>query len=128
MKPSDLYNPIVALLLRSPLHPLMSGTTLLLTLTGRKSGKHYTLPISYAQAGATLTLITNRKHGWWKNLQTGAQVTARVRGQDLHGQAQVVTADAATLQAAMTQVYRGMPSEKAAQFTPDVVLVKITLN
>lgn len=57
MKPSDLYNPLVALVLKSPMHPLMSGSTMLLTFAGRKSGKQYTTPISYAREGNVITLM-----------------------------------------------------------------------
>ncbi len=42
------YNPLVTWLLRSPLRWLMDRNTLLLTYTGRKSGRTYTFPISYA--------------------------------------------------------------------------------
>jgi deazaflavin-dependent oxidoreductase (nitroreductase family) len=128
MKPSDLYNPMVKFVLRSPLHPLMSGSTMLLTFAGRKSGKQYTTPISYAREGNVITLITNRKHGWWKNLEAAAPVKVRVRGRELCGAAQVVPADAPALIAAMQKVYRGIPQAQAAQLAHDVVMIKIELN
>ncbi len=128
MKVSDLYNPMVKLILRSPLHPLMSGGTLLFTFIGRKSGKQYTTPISYAREGDTITLITNRRHGWWRNLQNETLVTAHVKGRDLPGQACIVAANEAALVAAMEKVYRGIPKEKATQLAPEVVLIKIALN
>ena len=40
-------NPIMKGLLRSPLHRLLSGTLMLLTYTGRKTGTPYTIPIGY---------------------------------------------------------------------------------
>lgn len=128
MKFSDVYNPVVKSILCSPLHPLMSGGTMLLTFSGRKSGKRYTTPISYALDGRTITLITNRRHGWWRNLQGGAVVTARVKGQDLPGTAQVLAANETVLVAAMEKVYRGIPKEKAMQLAPEVMLIKIALN
>ncbi len=48
-------NRIVRFLLRSPLHPVLSGNTLLLTITGRMSGKQYTIPVSYIQDGDMLS-------------------------------------------------------------------------
>ncbi len=128
MKASDLYNPMVKLILHSPLHPLMSGGTMLLTFTGRKSGRQYTTPISYAREGGTITLITNRRHGWWRNLQNETLVTAHVRGEDLRGKARIVAANEAALVAALEKVYRGIPKEKAAQLASEVMLIKITLN
>ena len=128
MKASDLYNPMVKLILHSPLHPLMSSGTMLLTFTGRKSGRQYTTPISYAREGDTITLITNRKHGWWRNLQSEKPVTARVKGKDLPGKARIVAANEAALVAAMEKVYPNIPKEKATQLASEVMLVKIALN
>jgi deazaflavin-dependent oxidoreductase (nitroreductase family) len=80
-----LYNPFVVALLRSPLHGFMSGSTMLLTYTGRKSGKAYTTPVNYLRDGDTQLVVSSREHIWWKNLRGGAPVTARVRGQDMRG-------------------------------------------
>jgi hypothetical protein len=106
----------------------MSGNTLLLTFTGRKSGKQYSTPISYAREGNTLTLVTHRQHGWWKNLQEPAPIHARVQGQDLCGTAHTVTLDTPALVDEVQKVYRGIPPERAVQLAPDVVLIKIELN
>jgi hypothetical protein len=43
----SVMNPFMKGLLRSPLHRLLSGTLMLLTYTGRKTGKQYTIPIDY---------------------------------------------------------------------------------
>ncbi len=81
MRWQRLYNPFVVALLRSPLHGFMSGSTMLLTYAGCKSGKAYTTPVNYLRDGDTLLVVSSRKHIWWKNLRGGAPVTARVRGQ-----------------------------------------------
>ena len=39
-----VMNPIMKGLLRSPLHGLMSGSLMLITYAGRKTGKPYTIP------------------------------------------------------------------------------------
>ena len=62
-----LYNPIVIWLLYSPLHSLMDKSTILVTITGRKSGKKYTIPVSYIRDGDTLLVISQREHTWWKS-------------------------------------------------------------
>ena len=51
-----LFNPFMKTVLRSPLHGMISRRLLLITFTGRKSGKVFTTPISYEQEGATLLL------------------------------------------------------------------------
>jgi len=84
-------NPLIAVILRSPLHSMMSKTVLLITFTGRKSGKQYTTPVSYSQEGGTVYVFTNGD--WWKNLQGGAQVSLWLRGQELNGFALAVSDD-----------------------------------
>lgn len=86
-----LYNPIVIWLLRSPLHSLMDKSTLLVTITGRKSGKKYTFPISFMRDGDALMMISQREHTWWKNLRGGAQVTLFMHGRTLNARGEAFT-------------------------------------
>lgn len=87
-------NIIMRLLLRSPLHRLLSSTTLVLGLAGRKSKHRYNIPISYIRTGDSLTCFTNTRWSiWWKNLYNGAPVRVRLAGQDRHG---IATANGAT--------------------------------
>ena len=60
---------------------------------GRKSGRAFTFPISYAQNGLSLRLITRPQKTWWKNLGIGAPVTLWLRGEERTGQAEVVLED-----------------------------------
>jgi hypothetical protein len=76
-------NIFVRALLRSPLHGLMSKTLLLLTYTGRKSGKHYQLPVGYRRDGRIVTLVAGNP--WWVNVRGGAPVTLRLAGAELRG-------------------------------------------
>ncbi len=43
-------NPLVAGILRSRVHSLLSGRLMLLTYTGRKSGRARTIPVEHADA------------------------------------------------------------------------------
>lgn len=54
-----VQNPFMKWLLRSPFHGAVSRMYLLITFTGRKSGKTYTTPVQYAQDGNTLYIITS---------------------------------------------------------------------
>ncbi len=73
-----IMNPGMTLLLRSPLHGLVSQRLLLLTFTGHKSGKQFTTPLGYEREEEKLIIMTRRP--WWKNFRGGAPV--RVRLQD----------------------------------------------
>jgi hypothetical protein len=82
-------NVAVRALLRSPLHRAMSRNTMLLAITGRKTGHVYHVPISYSRDGDHLVCYTDA--AWWKNLRGGATVTAVIRGRRRHGTAEVVS-------------------------------------
>ena len=83
-------NQAVKLLLRSPLHPLVSGRLVLITVTGRKSGRSFTFPTGYAQRGEQVRIGVGwpERKLWWRNLRgEGAPVRLRLRGQELTGHA-----------------------------------------
>jgi deazaflavin-dependent oxidoreductase (nitroreductase family) len=102
-------NRIVRAVLRSPLHRLLSSNTLLLTITGRKTGKRYTIPVSYIQDGDMLTCYTVSP--WWKNLRGGAPVTVVLRGQERSGHAEVIADDPQRVAEALTHVFRRVPRD-----------------
>ncbi len=79
------FNPIMTFLLRSPLHSLVSNSMMLISVTGRKSGRRVTLPVSYVRENDTLWVISSRNRQWWRNLLGGAPVTLRLAGQDITG-------------------------------------------
>ncbi len=91
------YNPIMVGLLRSPLHGLLSQSTMLMTYTGRKSGKVYSTPMNYVrtrQAGSEVLLTTSfRQRTWWRNLRGSVPVVVRVQGKDLNAQAEAIEDD-----------------------------------
>ena len=82
-------NDFVALLLRSPLYFFL-GNTMLLTVTGRKTGRKYTTPVGYYRSGKELWVITSRERTWWRNLRGGAKVGMLIRGRRENGFAEAV--------------------------------------
>jgi deazaflavin-dependent oxidoreductase (nitroreductase family) len=68
-------NGFMSWLLRSPFHGLLSGGMMLITVTGRKTGKQYTTPVGFYRENDDLWVLTSRDRTWWKNLQSGAQVS-----------------------------------------------------
>jgi deazaflavin-dependent oxidoreductase (nitroreductase family) len=67
-------NDFMSWVLRSPLHGMLSDGMMLLTVTGRKTGKKYTTPVGYYLEGGYMWVITSRDRKWWRNLQGGAEV------------------------------------------------------
>jgi hypothetical protein len=88
-----LGNPFVKVLLRSPLHGVMSQHLLLITMTGRKSAKIYTIPVSYHREGAVLHIISWRYRQWWRNLRGEVPVMLCLQGHDLQGGGNVLEDD-----------------------------------
>ena len=85
------YNIPMLWLLCSPIHRLVSHSTLALSIRGRTSGRTYTFPVNYLQHGFMLLVLSPRDRTWWRNLQTGALVTLWLRGQPIHTWAQAST-------------------------------------
>ncbi len=83
-------NPLVRSLIRSPLHPLASRRLALISYTGRRSGRRYTIPVGYQMAGrqVTITVGSPDRKVWWRSLKgTGAPVELIVRGRRRTGHA-----------------------------------------
>jgi hypothetical protein len=122
------YNPLVTWILRSPLHGLMSGNTLLITYTGRKSGKTFTFPISYGREGQTIWLMTRNDKPWIKNIPAeGLPVKVQVQGQELPARAEVVPLTQAEAIERMLFVYKGMPRSMAERQAETLAVVKVSL-
>lgn len=77
------FNPMMRRLLRSPLHSLVSKNMMLISYTGRKSGRVYATPIGYLKVADGLHTISSRERVWWRNLRGGADVTLRLQGRDV---------------------------------------------
>ncbi len=97
------------LMLRSPAHGMVSKTVLLITFTGRKSGKTYTTPVDYSQDGDLVYIFTHAN--WWKNLRNGAPVTLRIRGREIQGLAEPVAEDKGAVAAGLMAHLRKVPSD-----------------
>jgi deazaflavin-dependent oxidoreductase (nitroreductase family) len=102
-------NHAMKFILGSPVHGMVSKTVLLITFTGRKSGKTYTTPVSYSQQDDQVTIFTHAD--WWKNLRSGAPVMLRLRGRELQGQPVPVTGDKQAITAGLSAHLRQVPSD-----------------
>lgn len=78
-------NVFIGGILRSPFHAMLSKNTLLLTFTGRASGKRYTTPVNYAPVGDELLIFSRKDRAWWRNLRGGAPVVFRLQGRTITG-------------------------------------------
>jgi hypothetical protein len=83
-------NPALRAVLRSPVHGLASGRFALITYTGRRSGREYTIPVLYNDMGDEVTIAVGwpDRKVWWRNLTgEGGPVRLMVQGQEIRGHA-----------------------------------------
>ena len=101
-------NDFMAWVLRSPLHGMLSNGMMLITITGRKTGKQYTIPVGYYEEGGFLWVITSRDRTWWKNFQDGANVDLLLKRRPVKGFAEVEL-DEKAVEARMREYLRHVP-------------------
>ena len=122
-------NSMMKFMLQSPFHSSVSQSIMLITFTGRKTGKRYSTPIRYVRTADKVIAFTQEK--WWKNLQGGAPVELRLAGQKVRGIPKPVTGENTPLQHQLTDFLKYFPSDakyyavkvdKQGQPNPDDVL------
>ena len=108
-----IVNPFMLWLLRSPLHFIMSGRTMLISVTGRKSGKTYTTPVDYRRDGPVVLAITSERYTWWKNLRGGGDARLVIAGEEISGKVSI-SEDAGVVLDTLRKLYPGYNVEKIA--------------
>ncbi len=74
-----MVNRVIRGLLRTPLLCRLAGKRLITVyLVGRKSGRHYAVPVAYTRRNQTLLVGT--QFAWARNLRTGEPVHIRLAG------------------------------------------------
>ena len=104
-----LLNPIMKSLLKSPIHSVVSNQIMILTFTGRKTGKSYSTPISYCQEDETVYSFTHAD--WWKNLVGGVQVRLLIRGQKYIGTAIPISEDREKMIFGLSKLLSAVPND-----------------
>ena len=136
-------NDFMAWVLRSPFHRMLSNGMMLITVTGRKTGKTYTTPVEYYEEGGCLWVVSSRDRKWWRNLQGGSQVKLLLRRRSVNGFAETEL-DCKTVEAHMIEYLRHVPhaakplgirvenkfpnAEDVARKAKDRLFVKIRLS
>jgi hypothetical protein len=75
-------------ILALPFPTPLSRRLMLVTLTGRRSGRTYRQPLSYVRSGSTL--LTPGGGNWKHNLQAGRAETIRIGGRDITAEPEIV--------------------------------------
>ncbi len=83
---SKIGNPVLSAVLRSPIHGAVDRSMLLITFTGRRSGRTFTTPVGYVREGDDVWIVPGwaERKRWWRNLTgEGASVTLRLCGREV---------------------------------------------
>ena len=72
-------NDFVSFFLRTPFRVFL-GNTMLITVTGCKTGRKYSTPVGFYREGDILWVISNRDRTWWRNVKNGANVSLLLNG------------------------------------------------
>jgi deazaflavin-dependent oxidoreductase (nitroreductase family) len=138
-RPPDWANSLMRWALTTPGIQAMVGQGLaLLTFTGRRSGKGYTIPVSYHREGDRVTVVTKRTRNWWRNFENPAEVELRLAGKTFTGKAEAKTDDQDTVRF-MTEYLEKRPidakayglrrdeitEQGIARIVPHIVLIQI---
>ncbi len=87
--PPKSLNALMRLLLKTPLLQNSLGKHLaLLSFTGRRTGKQYTIPISYERNGNSVLMLTRTSRSWWRNFEDVPAVELRLAGEVAKGTAE----------------------------------------
>ena len=105
-------NPLVIAILRTPvLHWLLSPGLMLIHVTGRRSGRCYTIPVGYQRDGADVIVLVSeaREKQWWRNYREAQPVEIRLRGRAHHCQALALPPDSEDFGSQIERSLRRIP-------------------
>ena len=115
--PRWILNLQIFVLRRGWIKPL-NNSLMVMTLAGRKTGKVYSIPITYMRdCDDILAFTLSNGRNWYKNVQVRPDVTLEVQDKKFHAQAKVVDmADDAAVIAVMQVYQRKMPRRLPSYF------------
>jgi len=93
---------------------------MLVTYTGRRSGRTFTTPVRYLVRDAKIRSFTSSTNQWWRNMRGGAEVVLLVAGRKVRCRAEAIADDPARVREAL--------SEFLAQFPQDAPYYEVDLD
>lgn len=91
MRAAPVFNaPVAALANSRRFGRLLNRSITMLTYTGRRSGRTFSIPVSYRRSGNNIVIGVGMPEAktWWRNfLNTGGPVTLQLDGADRAGHA-----------------------------------------
>jgi deazaflavin-dependent oxidoreductase (nitroreductase family) len=140
-------NGVVDAILRSPFHWLLSRGLMLITVTGRRTGRQYTIPVGYLETPDAVVVLVGDAPSktWWRNYTDPGPIEVRLRGRPRAGRAVVVPPGSEQFRRTAEESFRrsriiprlfdiafdsnrGLTAEDAARLARRAAIVRITLD
>lgn len=97
--PPAWLNSMMGVMLKTPgLQRWLGRGLALLTFTGRRTGKRYTIPVSYARTGDEVLVVTKKTRAWWRNFADRPVVELRLAGRIHRGRATASIGDTSRME------------------------------
>lgn len=106
-----VINPLMRLLLRSPLHGVLSDSIVLISYSGRRSGKSYSTPVRYVRMDDRIRCYSTHDTQWWRNLRDGARVRMLTSGSEHEYRTEVIENDPPRIRAALEHYFGLYPED-----------------
>lgn len=106
-----VINPVVKAILRSRFHKLLSHNTLVLEYVGNRSGRHFSLPISYFKQGQMVYGFTSKENRWWRSLRGKATVQLTLQGRTVSALANVQDHEVHVIAQRFTEFLTAVPRD-----------------
>jgi hypothetical protein len=126
-----IINPMMRMLLQSPLHWLVSSSLMLITFKGRRSGRTFVTPVRYVKSNGTIRCFSSSETQWWRNLRNGVDVVLRVKGENIHCRTTVIEGNPERVKPLLSQYLSIFPQDAAyhaIRLNPDKSLVEADLD
>jgi deazaflavin-dependent oxidoreductase (nitroreductase family) len=104
-----VFNGFSSRVLRSGFHGILSGSTLLITVTGRKTGKKISTPVNYVSTGDEIIITSDQQKIWWQNLRKNQSATILLKNQEFITEARLVESGDELL-VYLEKYFSGLPS------------------
>jgi hypothetical protein len=141
-KPPAWANSLMKWALTTPgIQSMVGQGVALLTFIGRKTGRTYTIPVSYYREDDTVTVITKRVRNWWRNFETPAEVGVRIAGHDYRGMTQIEQDDGDVLDFMVDYLAKRpidakayglakdeLTKDKVGRIIPHIVVIRIAIT
>jgi len=104
--------PLMVAILHTPgLHWILSAGLMTITVTGRRSGRAYTIPVGYQRCEDDLVVLVSkaRRKNWWRNYEEPRALELHLRGHARRGIGEVVATDSDAFGRHAERTFRRLP-------------------